>query len=85
MYSAEKGNRDARNQMSMHPLWSEFVNLPIVSFLHSTCHRYVFPPIPEVDGIIDLTDDRPFYFNAYSGELSLELPKVATCRGGILA
>ncbi|KAG9222353.1 hypothetical protein CCMSSC00406_0002688 [Pleurotus cornucopiae] len=69
MYSAEKGNRDARNQMSMHPLWSE----------------YVFPPIPEVDGIIDLTDDRPFYFNAYSGELSLELPKVATCRGGILA
>ncbi|KAF4604775.1 DNA helicase rad5 [Pleurotus pulmonarius] len=69
MYSAEKGNRDARNQMSMHPLWSE----------------YVFPPMPEVDGIIDLTDDRPFYFNAYSGELSLELPRVATCRGGILA
>ena len=37
--------------------------------------------------IIDLTaDDKPFYFNRYSGELSLDYPKAErNCRGGILA
>ncbi|KAJ8489879.1 hypothetical protein ONZ45_g13407 [Pleurotus djamor] len=69
MFSAEKGNGDARNQTSMHPLWSE----------------YVFPPLPEADGIIDLTNEQPFYFNPNSGELSLTMPRLETCRGGILA
>jgi len=49
-------------------------------------YRYVFPPEPR-DGIIDLTEDeKAFYFNPYSGELSLDFPK-AECKlkGGILA
>lgn len=48
--------------------------------------RYTFPS-EAVDGIVDLTaDERPFYFNPYSGELSLEFPKAERkCKGGILA
>jgi DNA repair protein RAD5 len=48
--------------------------------------RYVFP-CEAVDGVIDMTaDDRPFWFNPYSGELSLEFPKAERkCKGGILA
>ena len=36
---------------------------------------------------IDLTaDEKLFYFNPYSGELSLKFPKAEmNCRGGILA
>jgi len=46
----------------------------------------VFPPEPGND-VIDLTqDDKPFYFNPYSGELSLDFPKAERpCKGGILA
>ncbi|KIJ66394.1 hypothetical protein HYDPIDRAFT_109414 [Hydnomerulius pinastri MD-312] len=59
MQSMESGEVSAREATSMHPLWSE----------------YVFPCEPR-DGIIDLTEDeKPFYFNPYSGELSLEFPK----------
>jgi hypothetical protein len=49
-------------------------------------YRYCFPTKP-IDGIIDLTaGEQPFYFNAYSGELSLEFPKAEMkCKGGILA
>lgn len=48
--------------------------------------RFIFPSEPEA-GIIDLTmNERPFYFNPYSGELSLEFPKAEIkCPGGILA
>jgi DNA repair protein RAD5 len=37
--------------------------------------------------MIDLTaDEHPFYFNPYSGELSLKFPKAErNCKGGILA
>jgi DNA repair protein RAD5 len=41
-----------------------------------------------MDGnMIDLTaDDKLFYFNSYSGELSLNFPKTErNCQGGILA
>jgi hypothetical protein len=40
-----------------------------------------------VNDVIDLTaDEKHFYFNPYSGELSLEFPKAErSCRGGILA
>ena len=49
-------------------------------------NRYSFPIKPG-DGIFDLTqEERPFYFNPYSGELSLEYPKAQrNCKGGILA
>lgn len=50
--------------------------------------RYAFPERPILDGdTIDLTaDEKPFYFNPYSGELSLDFPKAErNCNGGILA
>ncbi|KAG2138689.1 SNF2 family N-terminal domain-containing protein [Suillus bovinus] len=70
MHSKESGEISAREAMSMHPLWSE----------------YAFPAEPQ-DGIIDLTaDEKPFYFNPYSGELSLDFPKAERkLKGGILA
>ena len=50
--------------------------------------RFAFPSEPSED-VIDLTmveQPRPFYFNPYSGELSLEFPKAEVkCPGGILA
>ena len=47
--------------------------------------RYSFRPNPSND-IVDLTEDIPFYFNAYSGELSLEFPRAERkFKGGILA
>jgi hypothetical protein len=48
--------------------------------------RYAFPAEP-VDGVIDLTaEERHFYFNSYSGEISLDFPAADTfCVGGILA
>ncbi|KAG1896321.1 SNF2 family N-terminal domain-containing protein [Suillus fuscotomentosus] len=70
MHSRESGEMSAREAVSMHPLWS----------------KYAFPAEPR-DGIIDLTaDEKPFYFNPYSGELSLDFPKAErTLKGGILA
>ena len=51
-------------------------------------HRFIFPSEPP-EGVIDLTTieySRSFYFNPYSGELSLEFPKAEVkCPGGILA
>ncbi|KAK7686705.1 hypothetical protein QCA50_010305 [Cerrena zonata] len=70
MHSSETGLASAREATSMHPLWKE----------------YVFPLEP-VEGIIDLTsDERPFYLNEFSGELSLEFPRAERkFKGGILA
>ncbi|KAG9037341.1 DNA helicase rad5 [Tulasnella sp. JGI-2019a] len=70
MCSLENGTRDVRDADSMHPLWEE----------------YIFPFEPR-DGVIDLCEEeRPFYYNPYSGELSLEFPRAeGNCRGGILA
>lgn len=50
--------------------------------------RYAFPQEPVMDGdAIDLTaDEKLFYFNPYSGELSLTFPRAErNCKGGILA
>ncbi|KAJ3830336.1 DNA repair protein RAD5 [Lentinula raphanica] len=70
MDSIESGKKNAREAHSMHPLWSE----------------YAFPTKPE-QGCIDLTaDDKLFYLNPYSGEMTLEFPRSEhDCRGGILA
>ncbi|KAI0828919.1 SNF2 family N-terminal domain-containing protein [Trametes gibbosa] len=70
MHSIETGAASAREAKSMHPLWKE----------------YTFPFDPNND-TIDLTaDEQPFYFNEYSGELSLDFPKAERkCKGGILA
>ncbi|ORY91570.1 SNF2 family N-terminal domain-domain-containing protein [Leucosporidium creatinivorum] len=69
MTSMEVGDEDAREDMSMHPLWEE----------------YRFPSKPDLSGDV-LMDDEPFYYNPYSGEMSLDFPKASNkCRGGILA
>jgi hypothetical protein len=52
------------------------------------CHaRYAFPYEELAGGIIDMTEEQKhFYFNPYSGELSLTFPRAEKkCRGGILA
>ncbi|KAG8862978.1 DNA helicase rad5 [Tulasnella sp. 330] len=66
----ENCTRDARDAHSMHPLWEEFI----------------FPFEPR-DGVIDLCEEeQPFYYNPYSGELSLDFPRAERdCKGGILA
>ncbi|KAI5835930.1 hypothetical protein K523DRAFT_367986 [Schizophyllum commune Tattone D] len=71
MHAQELGSMDARQASAMHPLWCQ----------------YNFPTRTAPGEVIDLTaDERPFYFNPYSGELSLEFPRTErTCRGGILA
>ena len=87
MHSIETGTESARKPVSMHPLWSESVDLTEYYQPESLYpSRYAFPVEPR-DGLIDLTEDEePFYFNPYSGELSLDFPKAErTCRGGILA
>ncbi|KAH9849280.1 SNF2 family N-terminal domain-containing protein [Lenzites betulinus] len=70
MHSIETGAASALEAKSMHPLWKE----------------YTFPFDPNNE-MIDLTaDEQPFYFNEYSGELSLDFPKAERkCKGGILA
>ncbi|KAJ3731911.1 DNA repair protein RAD5 [Lentinula guzmanii] len=70
MDSLESGKKNAREANSMHPLWSE----------------YAFPAKPD-GGCIDLTqEDKLFYLNPYSGEMSLDFPKSErNCKGGILA
>ncbi|KAI0347968.1 hypothetical protein BDW22DRAFT_1319252 [Trametopsis cervina] len=53
--------------------------------MHPLWKEYAFPADPN-DGVIDLTDEVPFYFNEYSGELSLEFPRAERkFKGGILA
>ncbi|KAF8514339.1 SNF2 family N-terminal domain-containing protein [Hysterangium stoloniferum] len=71
MHSLESGTAAARNADSIHPLWEE----------------YLFPYEEQEDGIIDMTEEqKPFYFNPYSGELSVTFPRAERkCRGGVLA
>ncbi|KAG9119359.1 DNA helicase rad5, partial [Ceratobasidium sp. 392] len=70
MWNLERGERSSRENASLHPLWEE----------------YTFP-FEDDDGIIDLcAEERSFYFNPYSGELSLDFVKSENYRkGGILA
>ncbi|KAG8716730.1 DNA helicase rad5 [Ceratobasidium sp. 394] len=70
MWHLEHGERSSRDTASLHPLWEE----------------YTFP-FEDDDGVIDLcAEERSFYFNPYSGELSLDFVKSENHRkGGILA
>lgn len=86
MYSIETGAVSAREEKSMHPLWKEYYVSYIVLKTNLTSRsRYGFPTAP--GGVIDLTvDDKVFYFNEYSGELTLKFPKAERkFKGGILA
>ncbi|CAE6386859.1 unnamed protein product [Rhizoctonia solani] len=70
MHNLERGEASARDSVSLHPLWEE----------------YAFP-FEEDEGVIDLcADERSFYFNPYSGELSLNFVRTENHKkGGILA
>lgn len=89
MYSRETGTASARKTNSLHPLWTEYVQLFAIrpGKCSSLYIRYTFPAEPDYSGAIDLTaDEQSFYYNAHSGELSLEFPRAENlCRGGILA
>lgn len=90
MYSREIGTASARTTNSMNPLWSEYVEIRDLFRLTQCSHsnvRYTFPAEPDITGAIDLTaEEQPFFYNAHSGELSLEFPRAENlCRGGILA
>ena len=85
----ENGDQNTREATAIHPLWQEYVGLPRYLFVWlalTLMYRFVFPSEP-LEGIVDLTmAERSFYFNPYSGELSLEFPKAEIkCPGGILA
>ena len=89
MHSRETGAAAARLSCSMHPLWSEsvyFISYLVEVTLTCNYNRYAFPVEPGT-GIIDLTaEERPFYYNSHSGELSLDFPNADNaCRGGVLA
>lgn len=76
MNARETGDTSVRDQ-SLHPLWEE----------------YAFKKEQEIGQPIEIEDDddlidpaRKFYFNPYSGELSLDFPTSKTkSNGGILA
>ncbi|BEI81856.1 hypothetical protein CcaverHIS002_0210160 [Cutaneotrichosporon cavernicola] len=78
MEAREAGKDNLRNSnQTLHPLWEE----------------YAFRKDREVGDPIEIEDDddyidpsRKFFWNPYSGELSLEFPRAEnTARGGILA
>ncbi|CAB4394187.1 unnamed protein product [Rhizophagus irregularis] len=72
MLSKEMLDPDQLTPTSLHPLWEE----------------YEFPAqINHETGEIidDGFSNKLFYFNPYTGELSLDFQKVDQCRGGILA
>ncbi|CAG8507063.1 1873_t:CDS:10 [Funneliformis mosseae] len=71
MLSKETLDPNQTKPTSLHPLWEE----------------YEFPGQAD-DTEETIADDQPnkfFYFNPYTGELSLDFQKVDHCRGGILA
>lgn len=71
MSSLETGEANARKISSMHPLWE--------------AHLFPRPPSSSKGKGKEGKEER-FYYNPYSGELSLVFPRASTkCRGGILA
>lgn len=71
MVSKEKDERSDNKEASMHPLWEEYEW-----------------PVKDVDDrdVPGVINQRSFYVNPYSGELSLDFPvQEQHCLGGILA
>lgn len=71
MVSKEKDEKSDKKQVSMHPLWEEY--------------KW---PVKDVDDndVPEVINQRSFYVNPYSGELSLDFPvQEQHCLGGILA
>ncbi|GES74249.1 DNA repair protein rad5 [Rhizophagus clarus] len=72
MLSKETLDPNQLTPTSLHPLWEEY-EFP-VQIYHETGEM-----------IDDGFSNKLFYFNPYTGELSLDFQKVDQCRGGILA
>ncbi|OBT55299.1 hypothetical protein VE04_03094 [Pseudogymnoascus sp. 24MN13] len=71
MMAKEKDEKAEKKEVSMHPLWEEYV-WPVKDMDDQE--------LPSVEGIDN------FYLNPYSGELSVEFPvQEQHCLGGILA
>lgn len=71
MMAKEKDERNKEREMSMHPLWEEYL-WPV-----KDCDD---KDLPQVAG------QHAFYLNPYSGDLSLDFPRQEQhCLGGILA
>lgn len=71
MMAKEKDEKEEKKEVSMHPLWEEYV-WPVKDMDDQE--------LPTVEGIDN------FYLNPYSGELSVEFPvQEQHCLGGILA
>ena len=71
MVSKEKDEKSDEKEVSMHPLWEEY--------------RW---PVKDMDDqdVPAVANQRSFYLNPYSGELSLDFPvQEQHCLGGILA
>jgi DNA repair protein RAD5 len=71
MISKEKDEKSENKELSMHPLWEEYEW-----------------PVKDVDDndVPGVINQRSFYVNPYSGELSLDFPvQEQHCLGGILA
>ena len=71
MMSKEKDQRSEHREISMHPLWEE----------------YVWPTKDHDDKVLPEVANQPvFYMNPYSGDISLDFPaQEQRCLGGILA
>lgn len=71
MVSKEKDEKSDNKEVSMHPLWEEYI-WPVKDMEDQT--------------LAIVVDQDSFYVNPYSGELSLEFPvQEQHCLGGILA
>ncbi|KAJ3556710.1 hypothetical protein NM688_g1873 [Phlebia brevispora] len=69
----------------MYSLETGIESARLENTMHPLWKKYVFPFDPSHE-VIDLTEEEYFYFNEYSGELSLTMPKAErTFKGGILA
>lgn len=70
MMAKEKNEKDGNKRESMHPLWEE----------------YTWPLKDVDDKELPGRDQRHFYINPYSGDLSLDFPvQQQHCLGGVLA
>ncbi|GAA5896750.1 hypothetical protein JCM6882_005026 [Rhodosporidiobolus microsporus] len=78
--SMETGEANARRSRSMHPLWERY------AFPHSHSHSGSGAGAGNGGEGKQRGEGEVFYYNPYSGELSLVFPRASChCRGGILA
>lgn len=90
MNARETGDSSAVRESSLHPLWEEWVyDWPLAETVRYAFKKEYKPGDPieiDDDDPEDIDQSRKFYWNPYSGEMSLTFPTSKTkARGGILA